>query len=239
MSQQPRTFGNYVKAHWFWLAVTVAAAMPLVMLIWDFAHGTLSVDPVNAINNRTGRTAIVILLAGLACTPVNTVTGFRKALTVRKTLGLWAFFYAGLHLLNFVGLDYFFDFQAILQDAVLNKPYILAGLGALLILVPLAITSTRGWMRRLGRNWKRLHRFVYTAGILAVLHCLWQAKAAERAEPLLYGLVLALLLILRIPAVRQAIVTLRLQLFGRHNQPRRAPGTTKPRLVESRSRATD
>jgi methionine sulfoxide reductase heme-binding subunit len=239
MNRRLRTFGNYLKAHWFWLGVNLAAAMPLVVLVWDYTHNTLSVDPVSAINNRTGLSAIVLLLAGLACTPANTITGFRKVLTVRKTLGLWAFFYACLHLLNFVVLNYFFDFQAIVQDALLTKPYILAGLGALLILVPLAITSTRGWMRRLGRNWKRLHRFVYAAGILAVLHFLWQAKAAARFEPLLYALVLALLLILRIPALRRAIVALRLQVFGRRNPPNPVAVPAGRRLAQPGSRLTD
>jgi len=219
MEQQQRTIGGYLKSNWFWLTVNLASSIPLILLIWDFAQDTLSVDPINAINNRTGRAAIVILLLSLACTPVNTVFGFRKALTVRKALGLWAFFYAGLHLFNFVGLDYFFDVNLILQDAVLKKPYILAGLGALLILLPLAITSTRSWMRRLGRNWKRLHRTVYAAGGLAVLHFFWQAKAAERIEPLLYALALALLLILRIPALRRAIVKMRTQWLGNRSQP--------------------
>ena len=119
---------------------------------------------------------------------------------MRKALGLYAFLYASLHLLNFVGLDYGFDLGFIAQDALLDKPYILAGLLALLILLPLAITSTRGWMKRLGRNWKRLHQLVYGAGVLAVLHFFWQAKVAERWEPLLYGLALALLLIGACPA---------------------------------------
>ena len=229
MNEQRRTGGdgfesNWLNSNWFWLTVNLAASLPLIVLIWDYVHHTLSVDPVSAINNRTGRAAIVMLLFGLACTPVNTVFGFRKALTVRKALGLWAFFYASLHLLNFVGLDYFFDFNMILQDAVLKKPYILAGLGALLILLALAITSTRGWMRRLGRTWKRLHRLVYAAGGLAVLHFLWQAKAAKRMDPLLYALALALLLILRIPALRRAIVARRTQWLGRRRQP--APAIT-------------
>lgn len=229
MNPQRRTIKGYLKSNWFWLTVNLAAIVPLLLLIWDFVHGTLSVDPVNAINNRTGRAAIVILLLSLACTPLHTVFGFRKALTVRKSLGLWAFLYAGLHLFNFVGLDYFFDFDLILQDAVLKKPYILAGLGALIILLPLAITSTRGWMRRLGRTWKRLHRFVYAAGILAVLHFFWQAKAAERIEPLLYALALALLLALRIPALRRSIVTVRTQRLGGHRQPTRVMATTTRR----------
>lgn len=205
---------HYLHRSWFWLAVNIAASLQLLFLLRDFWQDNLGVDPVNTINNATGRAAIVLLLLSLAATPANTIFGFRRGLTVRKALGLWAFFYASFHLLNFVGLDYGFDLGFMLQDAVLNKPYILAGSLALLILLPLAITSTRGWMRRMGRNWKRLHQFVYAAGVLAVLHFLWQAKAAERWEPLLYGLALALLLVVRIPPVRRRIVGLRTRLTG-------------------------
>ncbi len=205
---------TYLRRNWFWLAVNIAAALPLLFLLRDFFQDNLGVDPINTINNATGRAAIALLLLSLAATPANTVFGFRLGLTVRKSLGLWAFAYASFHLLNFVGLDYGFDVQFLLQDALLDKPYIVAGLAALLILLPLALTSTRGWMRRLGRNWKRLHKFVYAAGLLAVLHFLWQAKAAERWEPLLYGLALALLLLVRIPLVRKRIVALRTRLTG-------------------------
>ena len=146
---------EYWRRHWFWWAVTLGALTPLALLLWGFVRDDLGVDPVNTINNWTGRTAMVVLFLSLACTPLNTIFGFRQALTVRKSLGLIAFLYAGLHLLNYVGYDYAFDFGLILQDAVLDKPYIVAGLLALLILLPLALTSTKGWMRRLGRNWKR------------------------------------------------------------------------------------
>ncbi|MBE2237626.1 MAG: sulfoxide reductase heme-binding subunit YedZ [Caldilineaceae bacterium] len=205
---------GYLREHGFWWAVTLGALTPLAWLGWRAANGDLGVDPVNTINNLSGRTAMIVLLLSLACTPLNTIFGFRKALTVRKSLGLIALVYASLHLINFVGLDYGFDFGLIFQDAVLNKPYILAGSTALLLLIPLAITSTRGWMKRLGRNWKRLHRLVYAAGVLVVLHFLWQAKAAEREEPLIYAGVLALLLIVRIPSVRRWLVTHRTRLVG-------------------------
>lgn len=194
------------KVNWLWWGGNIAAAAPLVLIIWDYSQGVLGIDPVNAINNRTGRTAVILLLASLACTPLNILLGWRQVLGLRKSLGLWAFGYAALHLLNFVGLDYAFNLNQIFQDAVLDKPYILAGLASLLILIPLAVTSTRGAMRRLGKNWKRLHRLAYAAGALAVLHFLWQAKAAERWEPLIYAAVLAVLLVIRLPPVRQALV---------------------------------
>lgn len=206
---------HYWRAHWFWWAVTLGALTPLAWLLWRGWHGALGVDPVNTINNETGRAALVVLFLSLACTPLNILFGIRRVLTVRKSLGLIAFLYAALHLANFLGLDYAFDFDLILHDAVLTMPYILAGGLALLILTPLAITSTRGWMRRLGRNWKRLHQLVYAAGILAVLHFLWQAKAAEREEPLIYAGVLALLLLVRTPLLRRWVVRQRMRFDGR------------------------
>lgn len=206
MAARQRGAAGAFKINWLWWAANLAAAAPLALMIWDYSQGVLGIDPVNAINNRTGRTAIILLFASLACTPLHILSGWRQVLGLRKSLGLWAVGYAGLHLLNFVGLDYAFNFGLMVQDAVLDKPYIMAGLAALLLLIPLAVTSTRGWMRRLGRNWKRLHRLAYAAGVLALLHFLWQAKAAERWEPLIYAVVLGLLLAVRVPPLRRLIV---------------------------------
>lgn len=210
------------QAHWLWWMATLGALTPLAWLGWRAWQGALGVDPVNTINNETGRAALIVLFLSLACTPLNIVFGLRTALALRKPLGLIAFAYATLHLTNFVALDYAFAFGLILQDAVLTMPYILAGSLALLILTALAITSTRGWMRRLGRNWKRLHRLVYAAGMLAVLHFLWQAKAAEREEPLIYATVLALLLLVRTPPVRRWLIAQRIRLARQRLFTRRA-----------------
>lgn len=220
MAVQPRAAGSGRtrrggrNINWLWWAANALAAWPLVLMIWEYNQGTLGIDIVNAVNNRTGRAAIILLMASLACTSLNILFGWRQVLTLRKSLGLWAFFYALLHLLNFVGLDYAFNLGQIFQDAILSKPYIVAGLACLVILVPLAFTSTRGWMRRMGHNWKRLHRLAYAAGVLAVLHFLWQAKAAERWEPLLYAAGLGLLLFVRIPSVRHRLVQIRRAATG-------------------------
>ena len=171
------------KVNWLWWGGNIAAAAPLVLIIWDYSQGVLGIDPVNAINNRTGRTAVILLLASLACTPLNILLGWRQVLWLRKSLGLWAFGYAALHLLNFVGLDHAFNLNQIFQDAVLDKPYILAGLASLLILIPLAVTWSGGAMGGLGKKWKRLHGLSYDGGGLGVLYLLWQAKAAERWKP--------------------------------------------------------
>jgi sulfoxide reductase heme-binding subunit YedZ len=179
----------------------VAALLPLVLLVWDYWQGRLIIDPVKEITTRTGKTALILLILSLACTPIRTIFGFKwvkHALRVRRALGLYAFMYAGLHFLTFVGLDYGFDFDLIAQD-ILDQRYVLVGLAAGLLLLPLAITSTKGWQRRLGKNWKRLHRLVYLAGILAIVHFVWLAK--DNREPLRYGAVVALLLFMRIPGL--------------------------------------
>ncbi len=169
-------------------------------------------------------------MLSLACTPANTVFGFRRGLTVRKALGLWAFAYAALHLLVFIGLDYGFSWDLIFQDALLGKQFIIAGFIALLILTPLAITSTRGWMRRLGKNWKRLHQLVYAAGVLAVIHFLLLVKA-DRTEPLIYATILSVLLILRVPWIRKSIVTWRKQLTSSRSSNREQTLRTQPATV--------
>jgi sulfoxide reductase heme-binding subunit YedZ len=135
-------------------------------------------------------------------------------LTVRRALGLYAFMYATLHLSILVGLDYSFDLSSLWGDLA-GKPYILVGAATLLILIPLAITSTKGWMKRMGKNWMRLHRLVYAACLLAVVHYAWAKKGdlfslrGDIALPLLYGGIVLLLLFLRIPVIRRAITKLR------------------------------
>jgi sulfoxide reductase heme-binding subunit YedZ len=131
---------------------------------------------------------------------------------VRRALGLYAFMYAGLHFLTFVGLDYGFDFD-LLGQGILDQRYVLVGFAAGLLLLPLAITSTQGWQKRLGKNWKRLHRLVYLSSILAIVHFMWLAK--DNREPLRYGVVVALLLIMRIPGIRKAIRNARYRLKTR------------------------
>jgi sulfoxide reductase heme-binding subunit YedZ len=189
------------------LLVHLAGLVPLAWLIFDFLTGNLTVNPIQAATLRTGKAALVFLILSLACTPLNTVFGFRWALKVRRALGLYAFFYASLHFLIFIGLDYGFD-PVLLREAIFEKRYALVGLAAFLLLLPLAITSTRGWMKRLGQGWTRLHRLVYLAGLLVIVHYVWLVKSDIRI-PLLYGLVMVVLLALRIPAIRR--------FFGGHS----------------------
>lgn len=221
---------TYLRRNRLWLAANVAALWPLLWLAWDWWFDNLSIDPLDDFTNRTGTAALLLLLASLAVTPVNTITGWRQVLTLRKTLGLYAFFYATLHLLVFVGLDYGFSLRFILLDGLPTKPYIVVGLAALLILLPLALTSTRGWMKRLGRNWKRLHRLVYAAGILAVVHYLWVAKVAF-GKPVIYAGVLALLLVLRMPIVRTWLSRVRVRVAGK--RPTSLPSRRSSRAATS------
>jgi sulfoxide reductase heme-binding subunit YedZ len=201
-----------LKLHWLQILVHIAALLPLAWLIWAYWQGLFIIDPVLEITTRTGKTALILLILSLACTPIRTIFGFKQVLRLRRPLGLYAFMYAGLHFLTFVGLDYGFDLDLIGQ-AIFDQCYVLVGFTAGLILLLLAITSTRGWQKRLGKNWKRLHRLVYLAGILAILHFLWLVK--DIREPLRYGLVVALLLVVRIPVVRKALSNARHRLKTR------------------------
>jgi sulfoxide reductase heme-binding subunit YedZ len=181
----------------------IGSLIPLAWLLWDIYAGNLSVNPIQDITFRTGKPALVLLVLSLACTPLNMIFGWRDVIAARKWLGLYAFGYVAVHLLVFVGVDYGFDWT-LLQEAIFEKRYALVGFAAFLILLPLALTSTKGWMRRLGRRWKLLHRWVYLAGILAVVHYIWLVKSDIR-QPVAFGVVVVLLLFLRIPAIRKFI----------------------------------
>jgi len=168
------------------------ALIPLGVLVTNAVSGGLGANPIEAITHYTGEWALRLLLVTLAVTPLRKLTGWARVVHFRRMLGLFAFFYASLHVATYVLLDQFFDWRAMLEDVV-ERPYITAGFCAFVLLVPLAVTSTNGWMRRLRRNWSRLHRLVYPAAIIAVIHFLWLVKA-DSLEPAIYAAVLALLL---------------------------------------------
>ena len=205
---------EWLRENYLRVLVHVGVWGPLVWLIWRTLRDDLGTDPVVTIQNVTGRTAMILLLLCLSATPLYIIFNFRQAIKVRRALGLYAFLYAGLHFINFIALDYAFDLQFILEDGILQKPYIFVGLTALIFLVALAITSTKGWMKRLKKNWTRLHWLIYPIGILVIIHFLWQAKAAERFEPLIYGVVLSVLLLVRVPPIRKQIIEWRTRLTG-------------------------
>lgn len=168
-----------------------------------YVLGLLSPNPLQDVTFFTGDWALRWLMASLACTPLLTLTRHKLWPYARKWLGLYGFFYALTHFLIFIGLDYRFDLELIWLDLA-SKRYILIGSAALLLLMPLAITSTRGWQKRLGKAWKRLHLLVYAAVPLTVLHYAWLVKGDLR-EPLAWAALFSGLMALRIPAIRQRL----------------------------------
>ncbi|MDP3880223.1 MAG: protein-methionine-sulfoxide reductase heme-binding subunit MsrQ [Dehalococcoidales bacterium] len=183
------------------VVVHITALLPLSVIIWDFWQGQLTVNPIQEIQLRTGRYALLILILSLSCTPLSRIFGSGRIFRLRRPLGLYAFAYASLHFLNFIGLDYGFNL-ALLREDIAEKSFVILGFAAFLCMLPVAITSTRGWMQRLGKNWERVHWLVYPAAILAVTHFTLQVKADFRL-PLLYWALLILLLATRLPVIRK------------------------------------
>jgi methionine sulfoxide reductase heme-binding subunit len=174
---------------------------PVLLLSIDVATGNLSADPVEELTHRTGWWALFLLLLTLAVTPARRFSGVNELIRARRPLGLFAFLLASLHLLIYFVLDQGLTVGFLIED-ILERPFITVGFLAWLLLVPLAVTSTTGWIRRLGRNWLRLHRLVYLAAALGVLHFAWGVKADLR-EPVIFAGVLAILLLLRVFFARE------------------------------------
>lgn len=178
--------------------VHLLALLPAAILAWQFydvwksGSDALGADPVAEIEHRTGLWALRFLMIALAVTPLRQLSGQAVLVRFRRMLGLYAFFYASLHFAAYLGLDLRGYWTQIFEEIV-KRPYITVGFSAWLLLLPLAVTSTKGWIRRLGRNWARLHKLVYAIGVLAVLHFWWLVKSDIR-EPMLYAGILAVLL---------------------------------------------
>lgn len=195
------------------IVVHIGALVPLALIIIYAFTGHLTANPIQDVTYRTGKTALILLLLSLLCTPLNILFGLKQVLPLRRPLGLYAFFYVCLHLIIFAVIDYGLDWELIKQTIV-EKRYVLVGFAAFLLLLPLAITSTKGWMRRLGKGWKQLHRLVYLAAVLVIIHFVWLVKA-DISEPLMYGAILGGLLLLRVPSVRRALSNLRYRITRR------------------------
>jgi methionine sulfoxide reductase heme-binding subunit len=174
----------------------VAALVPLAWLLWGMLHGTLGVNPAETIQLQTGRWALKFLLITLAVTPLRRLTGWNVVIQYRRMLGLFAFFYASLHFASYIVLDQYFDWRAILHD-IPKRPFILMGFTAFMLMIPLAITSTKGWIRRLGRRWQMLHRLIYVSAICAAIHFIWKVKVAT-GDPTVYAAIVATLLGFRV-----------------------------------------
>ena len=197
----------WLNRNWHRVLAHAAALAPLAALAVDYLRDDLSANPVRFLTLRSGSVGLVLLVASLACTPANIVLGWRWAIQLRRLLGLYAVGYISLHLLLYALYDGELDLELILRDLG-ERRSMAVGMAAYLALAPLAITSTNGWQRRLGRRWRMLHWLAYVASPLSVLHFFWLDRDFY-GEPLFYAALVGLLLALRIPPLRRAIVRAR------------------------------
>lgn len=188
---------------WLKPGVFAGGLVPVLAIGLGAVRGTLGADPIAQALNQLGLVALVFLVAALACTPAKTAFGWTWPIRLRRMLGVFAFFYASLHVVTYVALDQTFDWAAIVDD-VTKRRFIYVGLATFVLLVPLAVTSTAAMVRRFGfARWKQLHRLAYVATVLAVVHFTWRVKKDLR-EPLAYGSVVATLLLARAATVLRA-----------------------------------
>jgi sulfoxide reductase heme-binding subunit YedZ len=206
-----------VPVPWLQPGIVIGGLVPLAALIMAALQGTLGANPIAEIENGTGLTALVLLIASLACSPLRRLTGWTWPMRIRRALGLLAFGYALLHFLVYAVLDQGVDLGAILQD-IAERPFITVGFAALVLLTPLALTSTTRSIRRLGyRRWIRLHQLVYLAAALAVIHFVWRVKI-DVSQPLLYA------------ALFGGLILVRLLFWLRQRSPQTPPTTRPERL---------
>lgn len=208
------------------IAMHLYAWSAFILLIFDFATGNLSPNPIQDLEQRTGRHALVLLVLSLLCTPLNTLFKWSEPLKRRRALGLYSFMYAVVHVIIFADLDFGLAWSNLIKE-VIGKPRLVVGTIAFFLLIPLAITSFDIWKKRLKKNWKRLHQLVYFIAPLVVLHYLWSKKGdilsfqGEILKPMIYGLAIAVFLIVRIPPIRKALSsfsTRMLALFPKRNR---------------------
>lgn len=223
------TFSRYTPLQ---IAMHIYAWSALVFLLFDILTGNISANPIQELEQRTGRHAITLLVLSIACTPLNTLFKWSELLKRRRALGLYAFMYATIHVIIFVNLDYGFAWSLIIQTIV-EKPYILVGLTGFLMLIPLAMTSFDIWKKRLGKTWKRLHQTIYLIVPLLLLHYAWGKKGdffalqGEIIRPLIYTAIAAIFLIMRIPPVRRFLASLPSRILLRFRK-RGSPSETIP-----------
>lgn len=177
--------------------VFLAALGPFAWLVYNAFWGDLGVNPVETITNYTGIWTLRLIVITLAITPVRWLTGFNPLILFRRMTGLFAFFYGSLHFMTYFILDHSLVFAGVWDDVV-KRPYITAGFTAFVLMIPLALTSTQGWIRRLGgRKWNLLHRLIYVTAIAAVLHYLWKVKL-DTTYPVYYGMLVGVLFAARV-----------------------------------------
>lgn len=228
---------NFLKSHFKQIrwAMHIAAWIPLIVLIIDAVNNNLTFNPIQAATQRTGDTAIILLGLSLLCSPLSTYAGWKDALKLRRALGLYAFMYAAVHFYLFIGADFNFQLRFIVPE-FLQKYYLWAGLPAFAVLCALAATSFRWAMRRMGKNWKRLHRYIYLGAILVVLHLALVIKGdffrlgGDVWKPFVAAIVSGGLLIVRIPRMRRALLALK--HLGARPKPRSTSTPIESKLAE-------
>ena len=181
---------------YFKSVIFLLSSIPFIIIIYKIFFNKLGPEPIKEITLHTGEWTLLFLVFTLSMTPLKRLTNLNIWISIRRMLGLFAFFYGSLHMLTYVGLDYQFDLSAISKD-ILTKKFIFVGFAAWLLMAPLAITSSKKMMGILKKNWKKLHRLIYLISILGVIHFLWLVKK-DLTEPLVYLLIIIVLLILRI-----------------------------------------
>lgn len=189
--------------------VFLLALVPAGYLAYRTYTNDLGVNPAETLQLETGGWALKFLLMTLTITPIRRLTGWNRIIQYRRMLGLFAFFYASLHFLTYIVLDKYFAFGEMMAD-VAKRPFITAGFVAFVSMLPLAITSTKGWIRRLGRRWQSLHRLIYVSGVAAAVHFVWKVKVAI-GEPVYYAIALAVLLGFRVVWQLKSAKSLRTQ----------------------------
>src|SRR5208283_2432112 len=179
------------------IAIFLAALVPLERLLWRAFHEGLGANPIEVITHSTGDWTLILVLTTLSITPLRRITHQYWLIGLRRMIGLFAFFYGTLHFLTYIWLDKFFDVHDMLHD-VAKRRFITVGFSAFVLMIPLAITSTKGWIRRLGgKNWQMLHRAVYLAAVCGVIHYYWLVKSDVR-KPVFYGVLVGALLLWRL-----------------------------------------
>jgi sulfoxide reductase heme-binding subunit YedZ len=189
--------------------IFLACAAPAVWLLTRTLTGRLGINPVEDLELTTGIWALRLLVFTLLVTPIRRLTGWNRVVQYRRMLGLFAFFYASVHFAIYIGVDQFFAFGFILKD-VAKRPFITMGFTAFALMVPLALTSTRGWIRRLGRRWQVLHRLVYLSAVCAAIHYLWKVKVMI-GSPVYYAAGIGALLAFRLVWGLRSAKTLKAQ----------------------------
>lgn len=200
--------------NWLRMGVHTLSLFPLLELAFLASMNQLTVNPIQFVEQFLGRAALNLLVLALAVTPLVTLTGWKKIGRHRRALGLYSFFYFSIHFITFAVVDYGFDIREIFRLTT-EKPFIIVGSLAGLILMLLAITSFKFWMKYLGKKWKSLHKTVYLVGVLAILHYAWAIKGSvttlsgDAVRPILMGIIVFILLFIRIPSIKRWIISIR------------------------------